>query len=82
MELFIAKDGLVTAIYAEEIELRSLGVVAITRASHVEPTETGEWLAEIIDGPKLGPFMNRSSALAAEVDWLRRHRLMSGVPLV
>ena len=75
MDLFVAPNGGVTAIYAEEIDLHSLGSTTITRASHVEPDETGQWFAEMVDGPTLGPFLKRSEALAAEIEWLTRHRL-------
>ena len=75
MDLFFAPNGAVKAIYTEEIDLRSLGTPTITRASHVEPDETGQWFAQIIDGPVLGPFSKRSEALAAEVDWLTLNRL-------
>ena len=77
MDLFIAPDGAITAIYGETIDLQSLGITTITRASHVEPDENGLWFAQIIDGPKLGPFVKRSEALAAEVDWLTENRLFS-----
>ena len=75
MDLIVAPTGIVTAIYAEEIDLHSLGTTTITRASHVEPDETGQWFAEMVDGPTLGPFLKRSEALTAEVAWLTRHRL-------
>ena len=54
MDLIVAPSGVVTAIYAEAIDLRSLGTTTITRASHVEPDETGQWFAQIIDGPTVG----------------------------
>src|SRR4051794_13845574 len=47
----------------------------IERSSHVEPDDQGRWWAEVIDGPKMGPFPLRSEALAAEVAWLLKHRL-------
>ena len=75
MDLFVAPNGGVTAIYAEDIDLRSLGTTTITRASHVEPDETGAWFAKMVDGPTLGPFLKRSEALAAEIDWLTRNRV-------
>ena len=77
MDLFIAPNGAVTAIYDEAIDLNKLGTPTITRASHVEPDDEGQWFAQIIDGPKLGPFVRRSEALAAEVGWLTEHRLLN-----
>ena len=75
MDLVIRPDGDITTLYSELLDLSALGVVNIARASHVEPDESGQWFAEIIDGPKLGPFSRRSEALAAEVAWLTEHRL-------
>ena len=76
MDLFIAPDGTTKAIYAEDIDLHSLGTATITRASHVEPDASGRWFAGIVDGPRLGPFTRRSEALAAEVAWLTENRLL------
>ncbi len=76
MDLFIAPDGTTQAIYDEAIDLHTLGTTIITRASHVEPEKSGQWFADIVDGPKLGPFTRRSEALAAEVTWLTEHRLL------
>lgn len=75
MQLVVAPDGTVRCIYSEEIDLSQLGRVTITRGSHVEPTDAGEWIADLspVSGPVLGPFHNRSEALAAEVEWLEQH---------
>lgn len=72
MNLIIEKDGQVRGIYGEEIALDALGPLAITRASHVEPDDSGRWLADLssVGGPVLGPFDRRNEALAAEVKWL------------
>ena len=75
MDLIVSPSGVVTAIYAEDIDFRSLGIPTITRASHVEPDDSGQWFAAMVDGPTLGPFLKRSDALAAEVDWLTRNRV-------
>lgn len=71
----IESNGLVRFVYTESIDLGSVGSPAIRRAGHVEPTSTGGWLADLapVGGPCLGPFPRRSTALAAEQDWLRRH---------
>ena len=78
MELVIAADGVVRCLYAEAIPLTELGAVHITRASQVEPDERGAWWADLapVAGPRLGPFVRRSQALAAEVAWLEIHRLL------
>ena len=76
MDLFIAPNGTALAIYGEEIDLHSLGTATISRASHVEPDDSGQWFANIVNGPPLGPFTRRSEALEAEVAWLTENRLL------
>lgn len=82
MELVIAPGGLARCIYDEAIDVAALGRVSIWRASHVEPDETGQWLADMapIGGPRLGPFHRRSDALAAERKWLEIHWLPASSP--
>ena len=77
MELRIDPQGLVKTIYAETINLRSLGNLALTRASHVEPDANGDWRADLspVGGPMLGPFAQRSEALQAELAWLETYWL-------
>ena len=78
MELIIEPGGELRCIYAETIDLHSLGRPKITRASNVEPDNTGRWIADLtpVAGPTLGPFDKRTDALAAEVQWLRDHWLV------
>jgi hypothetical protein len=71
----VTPEGIIRTLYHEEWALAALGLLHIERASHVEPTPEGQWLARIIDGPVLGPFPTRSAALAAEVEWLSETRL-------
>ena len=73
MELVIGCDGGVKCIYDEALDLREIGKLQITRASHVEPDAEGYWWADMgpVEGPVLGPFRNRTEALAAERGWLR-----------
>ncbi len=77
MELIIASTGLARCLYDESLDLRALGQLTITRASHVEPDAQGQWFADLSPstGPILGPFLRRSDALAAEVAWLTANRL-------
>ena len=77
MQLLIESAGGVRCLYAETLELRSLGAIVICRASHVEPDVNGGWSADLspVAGPRLGPFEYRSSALAAEQAWLETHWL-------
>jgi hypothetical protein len=60
------------AIYDEALDLREIGTLKITRASHVEPDAEGYWWADMgpSRGPVLGPFTSRSEALGAEREWL------------
>ena len=77
MNLIIDIDGTARCLYGEQIDLASLGELTITRASRVEPDEQGRWWADLslMDGPLLGPFSQRSAALAAETRWLSEHWL-------
>ena len=77
MELVIDPRGECRLIYDETFDLDSLGGRTIERASHVEPTATGEWLADLspVGGLLLGPFAKRSAALLAEAEWLAQHWL-------
>ena len=78
MELLIDSGGEVRCLYNETIDLHELGALSISRGSHVEPTSDGQWLVDLspVNGPQLGHFPTRSSALAAEVAWLNEHWLM------
>ena len=77
MQLFVAPDGRVRAVYAEELDLTRFGELSIRRASHVEPDPVGRWHADLspVGGPVLGPFDRRSEALEAEHAWLETHWL-------
>ncbi len=77
MQLVIQPDGSMKCVYDESIDLHTLGQVAISRGSHVEPDSHGQWLADLapVSGPVLGPFVHRSDALDAEVAWLENNWL-------
>jgi hypothetical protein len=77
MQILIEPGGTVRCLYGEAIELATLGPLQIRRASLVEPTLSGQWLADLspISGPVLGPFGCRSEALAAEEAWITEHWL-------
>jgi hypothetical protein len=81
MQLVIDAQGQVHAVYDEVLDLSVLGPLAIRRASQVEPDASGQWWADLtpVAGPVLGPFPQRSLALAAERAWLEQHWL-SAVP--
>ncbi len=82
MELVIGNDGSIKAIYDEVIDLRLLGAISLTRASHVEPDDSGNWTADLspVGGPTLGPFTQRSEALWAELRWLELNWLPRNRP--
>ncbi len=75
LTLLVSRSGEICGLYHDQIPWRQFGPCAIRRASHVEPTETGDWLADLspVNGPLLGPFTTRIEALAAEQEWLSEH---------
>jgi hypothetical protein len=72
MELVVDPRGQIIGLYSEAIDLARLGTLTIRRASQVEPDRNGQWHADLapLDGPKLGPFDQRSQALKAEEAWI------------
>ena len=74
MNLIVQPNGAIRCVYDESIELSCLGHLRISRASHVEPDQAGQWHADLspVDGPRLGPFAHRSEALATEAAWLNQ----------
>lgn len=77
MQLVISSTGTIRCLYDETLNLHTLGKLSISRGSHVEPNEDGQWFADLapVGGPQLGPFSSRSAALTAEVRWLEEHWL-------
>ncbi len=72
MNILILPDGSLRCIYSESVDLSQLGSPKIKRASHVEPDADGMWHADLspVGGPSIGPFLCRSDALLAEIEWL------------
>ena len=73
MNINITVTGELQFIYTDDLQLLlELGTPHVRRASHVEPTENGQWTANMspVCGPVLGPFTLRSEALAVEANWL------------
>ena len=68
MDLVVDAGGGVRYIDAESLDLRALGKLQITRASHVEPDSDGNWWADMgpVGGTVLGHFGTRGEALQAE----------------
>ncbi len=79
MQLVISSTGTIRCLYDESLDLHTLGKLSISRGSHVEPNEDGQWFADLspVGGPQLGPFGSRSAALNAEIRWLEEHWLSS-----
>ena len=76
-DVVIEANGVVRMIYDEAIDAHVIGHPTIRRGSHVEPTPNGHWTADLspVDGPILGPFDQRSQAVAAEIEWLKQNWL-------
>lgn len=80
-EHFISADenGNLIFIYNDDVAeaLSGLGAISTTRASHVEPGSDGKWHADMspVNGPALGPFDRRQTALDTEVEWLQENAL-------
>ena len=77
MILTIDPTGNARCLYTEALPLALIGRCKIERASHVEPTDDGRWMADMspVGGPMLGPYELRSTALANEVKYLEEHVL-------
>lgn len=82
MQLVIETTGRVRTVYTDALDLRTLGRSKISRASTVEPDETGRWHADLrrLQGPVLGPFERRRDAVAAERRWLVEYWLSVPLP--
>ena len=71
-EIVISRDGTLQFIWDDSLaDLLDHGAGTVRRASFVEPTPGGQWMCDIIGGPRLGPFRLRGIALAVERDFLR-----------
>jgi hypothetical protein len=72
LEIVVDSRGVARCIYDELLDLREIGRLRITRASHVEPDGDGFWWADMgpVGGPLLGPFTSRSEAIETERGWL------------
>lgn len=75
VSIIIDNEGACRCIYDDDLLplIQSLGPMSIKRASRVEPTDDGEWTADLVAGPILGPFRTRKLALEAEKAWLEEH---------
>lgn len=82
MQMLIDSQGQVRCLYTEALDLAAIGPHTIRRASHVEPDAAGRWWADLslVSGPCLGPYLQRSAALAAEQTWLESNVLVHAHP--
>ena len=74
--VFVIKDGVVTSLYTEEIDLRALGTLHVERASNVEWDDNAQgWVVTLANGskPLYEVFRTRDEAIAAEVEYLQAH---------
>ena len=86
--LRISRDGTLTCLYTEDIDLHAFGAVSIARASNVEyDNARGGWTVQVrsdsgflTDVEQLDIckqharlFSTRQAALDAEIDYLQRH---------
>lgn len=81
----ITPEGEVRFVYADGLRgLLALGGSRIVRASHVEPTSEGQWIADLapVGGPCAGPYPERRIALAVEEAWLQPRLVVLPIPSV
>jgi hypothetical protein len=71
IQIVISGDRLRFIHQDDLAETMQIGNLTTFRASHVEPGEDG-WNADLrpVNGPVLGPFTRRDTALQAEAKWL------------
>lgn len=67
-------NGEAVFIYEDDHPCLELGRGITKRASHVEPTEDGMWLADMkpMNGPVLSPTSSRSGSLVLETQWIEK----------
>ena len=71
----VVSEGEIRFIHQDDLaEVFQAGKATTRRASRVEPGKGG-WNADLrpVNGPVLGPFNRRDTALQAEDNWLRQH---------
>jgi len=76
-------DGTVRFLHSDDLAslFGSVGTLTVRRASYVEPSEGGGWVADMgpSGGPVLGPYSTRLRALDEEREWLLARGIPSGV---
>lgn len=72
MQLIVTSFATLHCLYSEVIDLPAMGAMHIRRGSYLDADDQGQWWADLspVNGPRLGPFKERSSGLSAEQEWL------------
>lgn len=75
MKLLVSPEGVITAIYSDDLVplIKEAEKVNISRASHVEPDDKGQWWATMKpfgEEVLLGPFETHKEAITEEVNYL------------
>lgn len=78
LPIVVGPSGAVRSIYAESFNWDAFGSPVIERASHVEPSRSNQWFADMspVGGPQLGPFTCRSEAILGELQWLQANWML------
>ncbi len=79
--LVLDSEGTIRTIWMDDLDLRALGEVEVTRVSEVEYEHaTGEWVAvERATGREIGRSEDRSEAIRQEVVSLERKIIEEGI---
>jgi hypothetical protein len=68
MKIKIEKNGTLRCVYSDEIDLRTIGRLTVTRASTVEfNPDSQQWNARLTDGTHVGNFESRQDAIKKEI---------------
>ncbi len=81
-EIFIRPNGKIECIYTDDTRflVDQASSVKIKRGSNVEPTEDGQWIADMspVGGPLSPSFKLRADALAWETAYLNNYLAAGG----
>lgn len=76
--ILVIKDGEIKSLYNEKCNLTDIGVINISRASHVEYNNKDSWyidLSPIGINKKVRGFNKRTDALKYEKDYIEKNIL-------
>ena len=72
-QILIKKNGDLQCLYTDNVDLRKLGKLEVTRASNVEFDSTnGTWSVRLVETGKIigSGFIKRKDAINYEIDYL------------